>query len=639
MGRMLQGCGLRVTSIKIDPYLNVDAGTMSPFEHGETYVLDDGGETDLDLGNYERFLSISLTSRHNITTGKVYRNVIGKERRGDYLGKTVQVVPHITNEIQEWIEEVAHVPVDDHGNRHWEAKEEAGTSVGDDRDDETKASTIFSTSAAATPVGDVKVADICLIEVGGTVGDIESSVFLEALRQFQFRVGPSNFCLTFVSLVPIMGEEQKTKPTQHGVRDLRSVGLSPIVIFCRCKEVLEEGTKSKIASFCHVDGPSCVLSVHDVSNVYHVPLLLLEQKLHRILAEKLQLGTIDELSGRLDLTMNGLEEKATMWNLLEGSVANDRVMEMLGTGEVDKSCTTTNTSMGMSRSMIDWARMAFKLDRFEDDVKIVIVGKYTGLQDSYLSVIKSLKHASMAVERKLDLIWVEAAHLENDFENDEMGGEKKYDEAWKKMKIADGVVVPGGFGTRGFLGKVLAANFCRENSVPFLGICLGFQAMVVEYSRNVLKWEDANSTEFDDLTKNPVVIFMPEIDKENMGGTMRLGSRNTTFTHPTHEDGSTSIVQIMYNNAAIVSERHRHRFEVNPERVDAIHDAGLKFVGRDETGTRMEVAELPRSKHPYYVGCQYHPEFKSRPLNPSPPFHGLLLAACGMLDKYLSGEH
>ncbi len=384
MGRMLQGCGLRVTSIKIDPYLNVDAGTMSPFEHGETYVLDDGGETDLDLGNYERFLSISLTSKHNITTGKVYRNVIGKERRGDYLGKTVQVVPHITNEIQEWIEEVAHVPVDDHGQRHWEAKEEAGSNCDGD-ETTTRTSTI-------APVGDVKVADICLIEVGGTVGDIESSVFLEALRQFQFRVGPSNFCLTFVSLVPIMGEEQKTKPTQHGVRDLRSVGLSPTVIFCRCKEVLEESTKSKIASFCHVDGPSCVLSVHDVSNVYHVPLLLLEQKLHRILAEKLQLGNIEELSGRLDLTMNGLEEKATMWNLLEGGGANDRVMEMLGSGEkVDQSSST-----GMSRSMIDWARMAFKLDRFEEDVKIVIVGKYTGLQDSYLSVIKSLKVSNRA---------------------------------------------------------------------------------------------------------------------------------------------------------------------------------------------------------------------------------------------------
>lgn len=395
MGRMLQGCGLRVTSIKIDPYLNVDAGTMSPFEHGETYVLDDGGETDLDLGNYERFLSISLTSRHNITTGKVYRNVIGKERRGDYLGKTVQVVPHITNEIQEWIEEVAHIPVDDHGNRHWEAKEEAGSSSGSGGEEisMTTSTSTPNTANANAAMGDVKVADICLIEVGGTVGDIESSVFLEALRQFQFRVGPSNFCLTFVSLVPIMGEEQKTKPTQHGVRDLRSVGLSPTVIFCRCKEVLEEGTKSKIASFCHVDGPSCVLSVHDVSNVYHVPLLLLEQKLHHILADKLQLGTIDELSGRLDLTMNGLEEKATMWNLLDGSVANDKVMEMLGCG----STTTTTTTAGMSRSMIDWARMAFKLDRFDKDVKIVIVGKYTGLQDSYLSVIKSLKVRNSSV--------------------------------------------------------------------------------------------------------------------------------------------------------------------------------------------------------------------------------------------------
>ena len=378
MGRMLQGCGLRVTSIKIDPYLNVDAGTMSPFEHGETYVLNDGGETDLDLGNYERFLSISLTSDHNITTGKVYRKVIGKERRGDYLGKTVQVVPHITNEIQEWIEEVAYVPVDDQGNRHWDAVDENGVNA--------------ATPSSSADEKDVRVADVCLIEVGGTVGDIESSVFLEALRQFQFRVGPSNFCLTFVSLVPIMGEEQKTKPTQHGVRDLRSVGLSPTVIFCRCKEVLEESTKNKIASFCHVDGPSCVLSVHDVNNVYHVPLLLLEQKLHRILAEKLQLSSIPKLEGRLDLTMNGLEEKATMWNLCEGSVANEKVLAMLASGQED-----LDTLGGISRSMIDWARMAFKLDGFEESVKIVIVGKYTGLQDSYLSVIKSLKVSSFMI--------------------------------------------------------------------------------------------------------------------------------------------------------------------------------------------------------------------------------------------------
>jgi CTP synthase len=294
----------------------------------------------------------------------VYRKVITRERRGDYLGKTVQVVPHITDEIQSWIEKVAHVPVDDMGNRHWEAVNE------DDVNGEGVK---------------LEVADICLIEVGGTVGDIESSVFLEALRQFQFRVGPSNFCLTFVSLVPIMGEEQKTKPTQHGVRDLRSLGLSPTVIFCRCKEVLEEGTKSKIASFCHVGGPECVLSVHDVSNVYHVPLLLMEQNLHRILAEKLQLSSIPELEGRLDLTMGGLEEKATMWNLITGDMANEQVLAKLDNGE--SLCGVS----GLTRSMTDWARMAFKLDGFKEEVKIVIVGKYTGLQDSYLSVIKSLK--------------------------------------------------------------------------------------------------------------------------------------------------------------------------------------------------------------------------------------------------------
>ena len=369
MGRMLQGCGLRVTSIKIDPYLNVDAGTMSPFEHGETYVLNDGGETDLDLGNYERFLSISLTSDHNITTGKVYRKVIGKERRGGYLGNTGQVVPHITNEIQDWIEEVANVPVDDNGARHWDAEASDGT---------------FMTASDRN--ADIRVADVCLIEVGGTVGDIESSVFLEALRQFQFRVGPDNFCLTFVSLVPVMGEEQKTKPTQHGVRDLRSVGLSPTVIFCRCKEVLEQSTKSKIASFCHVDGPGCVLSVHDVSNVYHVPLLLLEQRLHRILSEKLKLGSVPGLGDRLDLGMNGLEEKSSMWNLCGGSAANENVLDALATGRGE-----LDGLSGMSRSMIDWTRMAFKLDMFRESVRIVIVGKYTGLQDSYLSVIKSLK--------------------------------------------------------------------------------------------------------------------------------------------------------------------------------------------------------------------------------------------------------
>lgn len=546
IGRMLRGCGVMVTSIKIDPYLNVDAGTMSPFEHGEVFVLGDGGESDLDLGNYERFLSIELSSEHNITTGKIYRKVIGRERRGDYLGKTVQVVPHITDEIRAWIERVAQIPVDNSS----------------------------------------RAADVCLIEVGGTVGDIESSIFFEALRQFQFHVGDNNFCLMFVSLAPILSEEQKTKPTQHGVRDLRSLGLSPKVIFCRCTHPLEQATKDKISAFCHVN-PKSVISVHDVSNVYHVPLLLLQQNLHRVIEKEL---------------------------------------DMIGKMEVHNP------------DMRSWSDMAHKLDSFQDVVKISLIGKYTGLQDSYLSVIKSLKHASIACERKLDLVWVEASQLERIENNCEDTVKiSEHESAWKKVKNSDGVIVPGGFGRRGFQGKILAAEYCRKNKKPLLGVCLGFQAMVVEYARNVIGWNDANSTEFDYHTDHRVIIFMPEIDKETMGGNMRLGERITKFTHK-HDDGSIPSIQIMYHFANVVNERHRHRYEVNPELVDKIHNAGLKFVGRDESGKRMEVAELPRSEHPYYVGCQYHPEFKSRPLAPSPPFHGLVLASCRMLDNYISKQ-
>ena len=568
VGRLLKGCGLTVTSIKIDPYLNVDAGTMSPFEHGEVFVLDDGAESDLDLGNYERFLSIKLTADHNITTGKVYRTVISRERRGDYLGKTVQVVPHITDEIQARIESVARVPVDETG----------------------------------------KEADVCLIEVGGTVGDIESSVFLEALRQFQFRVGDDNFCLMFVSLVPVLSEEQKTKPTQHGVRDLRSLGLSPKVIFCRSPRQLEESTCSKISSFCHVHA-DCVLSVHDVNNVYHVPLMLRDQGLHRIIARELKLGS----------------------RMTPGSLSD------------------------VGPDMRSWEDLALKLDSLEVEVRVALIGKYTGLSDSYLSIIKSLKHASIACGRRLELIWVEAAHLEGGDGDDDGNGDgdvkkegedetaaadakTRHDEAWEKVRSAHGIIVPGGFGSRGFEGKVRAAQYCRTTGTPYLGVCLGFQAQVVEYARNVLDLKDANSSEFDEGTKDPVVFFMPEIDRENMGGTMRLGSRDTTFTH-THTDGTSSVTRAMYGDKETVSERHRHRYEVNPAYVDRIHEAGLRFVGRDgDTGTRMEVAELSRSEHPYYVGCQYHPEFQSRPLEPSPPFHGLLLASCGMLDDYLKGQ-
>jgi CTP synthase len=542
MGRLLQSCGLSVTAVKIDPYLNVDAGTMSPFEHGEVFVLNDGGESDLDLGNYERFLGVSLTSQHNLTTGKIYRKVILAERRGDYLGKTVQVVPHITDCIQEWIEEVAHVPVSE---------------------------------------GSDKVADVCLIEVGGTVGDIESAVFLEALRQFQFRVGHDNFVLCFCSLVPILSDEQKTKPTQHGVRDLRSLGLSPSVIFCRSPQELQESTKQKISLFCHVPA-SNVLSVHDVNNVYHVPGLLQAQGLHDIVAD--QLG-LPKLEPNLDA----------------------------------------------------WNAMARSVDEATQVTTIALIGKYTGLQDSYLSVIKALRHAAIACNVRLNLEWVEASLLEKtpsstsgegDASEEASGG--SYEEAWAKVRGADGVVVPGGFGQRGWQGKILAAEHCRVNSKPYLGVCLGFQAMIVEYCRNVLGWNDANSTEIDENTTHPAILFMPEIDKTTMGGTMRLGARTTTFTH-TLPDDSPPVTRLLYGSDKIV-ERHRHRYEVNPELVDEIHCSGLSLVGRDDN--RMEIAEL--STHPYYVGCQFHPEFMSRPLHPSPPFLGLVLAACGKLDAYLA---
>ena len=361
IGRLLKANGLRVTSIKIDPYLNTDAGTMSPFEHGETFVLDDGGETDLDLGNYERFLDLALTRDHNITTGKVYAKVIERERKGDYLGKTVQVVPHVTNEIQEWIEKVARVPTD----------------------------------------GRPGAPDVCLVEVGGTVGDIESAVFLEALRQFQFQVKRENFCLVHVSLVPCLGVvgEQKTKPTQHGVKELRGLGLSPDVIVCRGESELEEATRKKLGIFCHVD-PSRVLSVHDVPNIYHVPLMLEKQGMDEILRNRLELtrdcGMAAQREGRCDLAA--------------------------------------------------WRAMAESIETFTESVTIALVGKYTNLQDAYLSVYKALKHSSIECGRRLDLEYVDSEKLEPGAE----GGE----EAWEKVKNADGVVVPGGFGVRGVEGMI-----------------------------------------------------------------------------------------------------------------------------------------------------------------------------------------
>lgn len=517
IGVLLKSAGLRVTSIKIDPYLNSDAGTMSPFEHGEVFVLDDGGEADLDLGNYERFLDINLAKNNNLTTGKVYSKVIEAERRGDYLGKTVQVIPHITDAVMEWIEDVASNPAD----------------------------------------GSDQTPDACIIELGGTVGDIESSPYIEALRQFQFRVGRENVTFVHVSLVPVMGPvgEQKTKPTQHTVKELRGLGISPDILVCRSTSPLNLETREKLASFCHVS-PEAVFSTHDVPNIYHVPLMLQEQGLCNILG--------------LDCESTGL--------------------------------------------LAEWRKMALHLDTLVKEIRIAMVGKYTGLSDAYLSVIKSLQHAAMAVDRKLVIDWVEASHLEDEWQDDEESAS-----AWQMLKGADGILVPGGFGDRGIEGKIIAANYSRVNNVPYLGICLGLQVATIEFCRNVLGLKGANSTEFDESVEHAAVIFMPEISKTHLGGTMRLGSRPTVW------QVDECKIRTLYGEGDSVDERHRHRYEVNPDLIEQIEAAGLKFVGKDETGQRCEIFEL--EGHPYFIGVQYHPEFKSRPNRPSPPFLGLLQAA------------
>ena len=518
IGVLMKACGLRVTSIKIDPYLNSDAGTMSPFEHGEVFVLDDGGEVDLDLGNYERFLDLNLGRDNNLTTGKVYSKVIEAERRGDYLGKTVQVIPHITDAVMDWIETVAHQCSDDSGLEP----------------------------------------EVCIIELGGTVGDIESAPYVEALRQFQFRVGRDNVTFVHVSLVPVMGPvgEQKTKPTQHTVKELMGLGITPDILVCRSSAPLNPETRAKLAAFCHVP-EEAVISTHDVPNIYHVPLMLEAQGLCATLGLKVQ--------------PNGLLD--------------------------------------------DWRRMAHHLDALQENVTIAMVGKYTDLSDAYLSVIKALQHAAMAADRKLTIDWLEAGELEHGVPDD------VHADAWKRLRAADGILVPGGFGHRGVEGKILAANYARTNGVPYFGICLGLQVAAIEFARNVLGMEGSTSTEFDEDCPNPAVIFMPEISTTHLGGTMRLGSRPTLF------QVDDCKVKRLYGGSESVDERHRHRYEVNPELIERLEAAGLTFVGKDETGQRCEILELP--DHPYFVAVQYHPEFKSRPGRPSPPFLGLILAASG----------
>jgi CTP synthase len=502
-GRLLKNAGFDVTAVKIDPYLNVDAGTMNPYQHGEVYVLKDGGEVDLDLGNYERFLDEDMTFDHNVTTGKVYREVIEKERGGDYLGKTVQIIPHVTDDIKRRIREAA------------------------------------------------EGSDICIVEVGGTVGDIEGMPYLEALRQFAHEEDDDDILFAHVTLVPYSKNgEQKTKPTQHSVKELRSIGLQPDVLVGRCEDPLEESTREKIALFCDVP-TDAVFSNPDVEDVYRVPLVVEEEGLDEYVME------------HLDVAGEALaqERRDTAWRDL---VTRER----------------------------------------EGTLNVALVGKY-GLEDAYISIHEALKHAGLETRTNVETEWVHSEDLADGYDG--------------QLDDADGVIVPGGFGSRGTAGKIEAVRYARENGVPYLGLCLGFQLAVVEFARNVAGLAGAHSAELDEDTPHPVIDILPEqYEVEDMGGTMRLGAHETAV-----EAGT--LAREVYG-ADSVTERHRHRYEVNPGYIDELETAGLRFSGRSDH--RMEILELP--DHPFFLGTQFHPEFRSRPTRASPPFVGLLEA---VLDR------
>ncbi|KAE8748974.1 hypothetical protein FOCC_FOCC004380 [Frankliniella occidentalis] len=554
-GTILKCCGVRVTCIKIDPYINIDAGTFSPYEHGETYVLDDGGEVDLDLGNYERFLDVTLHRDNNITTGYQQR----AQRRLPWE----DVVPHITDAIQEWVERIAHIPVDESN----------------------------------------EAPQVCIVELGGTIGDIEGMPFVEAFRQFQFRVKRENFCCAHVSLVPQPRStgEPKTKPTQSSVRELRGLGLSPDLIVCRSEKPIGQSVRDKVSNFCHV-GPEQVICIHDLSSVYRVPILMEGQ------------GLVDFISERLHLNLTLPQPKSYMmkWrNLADRLVSSFKQFD-------GYSCFTLLLILQTCGKVGQCFRSVLKLDLLRKEVTIALVGKYTKLEDSYASVLKALQHAAIEVGYKLNVSLIEAANLEKEMK---MEDPVMYHKAWQTLCKSNGVIVPGGFGKRGFEGKLEACQWCREMQRPFLGICLGLQ--------NVLKLDKANSTEVDPDTPHPLIIDMPEHNQGQMGGTMRLGKRTTVFT------SDKSVMKQLYGNKQSVEERHRHRFEVNPKYVKQLEAAGLKFTGHDTENKRMEILEL--ENHPYYVATQYHPEYLSRPLKPSAPFMGLILASVGKLKQYL--EH
>ncbi len=526
IGALLRARGYRVVAVKIDPYINLDAGTMRPYEHGEVFVTADGAETDLDLGNYERFMDVELKRGNNMTTGQVYLSVIQKERRGEYLSQTVQVIPHITDEIKARIKQLALEAFDGQG------------------------------------------AEFCVVEVGGTVGDIESLPFLEAIRTMRFDEGYENTLYLHLTLAPqVVGGEIKTKPTQHSVAALRSVGISPDMVMVRSRTVIPDEQRRKIAMFTNV-APDEVFSSHDVEQIFEVPLALEAQGLGRAIERRLRLETIPP-----------------------------------------------NLSF--------WHDAVKKLKNPAFEVSVAFVGKYVAMQDAYISILEAVKHAGIAHNARVNLKWVDAEKLET------------AQDAERELSGVCGVLVGPGFGIRGIEGKILAAKFARENRVPYFGICLGLQIAVVEFARHVVGLESANSTEFDPYAAHPVIDLMPEqLEVEGLGGTMRLGDWAMTINPGT-------LLERIYGTSGTVFERHRHRYEVNPKYVETLKDAGLIVSGvtpgKSERGSGLvEAIELP--DHPFYFGLQAHPEFKSRPMRPSPPFKAFIGAALEQKAKVVRLE-
>ncbi len=507
LGRLLKARGLKVTAQKLDPYLNVDPGTMNPIQHGEVFVTDDGAETDLDLGHYERFIDESLSQNSNLTSGRVYWKVITDERKGVYGGQTIQVIPHVTNEIKKYIQKNA----------------ESG-------------------------------ADVSIVEIGGTVGDIESQPFLEAIRQFAVEAGRENCLFIHVTLVPYLSasNELKSKPTQHSVKEMLSLGLHPDIIVCRTEHPLTNDIKRKIALFCNVDA-ECIIENRDCDLLYGIPLMMEDEGLAKVAIKKLGL----QCAAEPDLT--------------------------------------------------DWKEMVHALRHPKQVVKIALVGKYVELHDSYISVNEALKHGGIATRSKVDIHWIDSETLEApDCDLNAVLGDM------------DGILVPGGFGSRGIEGKIKAVHFARTNGVPYLGICLGMQVAIIEFARNVLGFADANSAEIDPATTHPVIDILPEQkDVQEMGGTMRLGQYPCVLNP---ESKSFQLYQ-----SSMIYERHRHRYEVNNDYRDDLAKNGMLLAGTSPDNHIVEMVELP--DHPWFVAAQFHPEFKSRPNKPHPLFRGFVTAA------------